>query len=81
MTKYEPKSVTLNTDGMLLCPKCGFEYTHLDSQTYVLSGGDDYIARAKVRGDVIILPGSCESGHRFRICLGQHKGHTYVWAE
>ena len=80
MTKTTTK-LTTNGGGYLLCPKCSSEYTRLDDPSLLLPGGDDYLARDNIRGDVLVIPGGCESGHRFNICFGQHKGNTHVWAE
>ena len=65
----------------VLCPACGNDYVHHLSATILVNGRDDYQAHPEVRGDVIVIPAWCESGHKFNVLLGFHKGRTLAWTE
>jgi len=61
---------------LLVCPTCKFEYTHM-GKPFVIDGNDNYKAWSG-RGDLFILPFSCECGSKFEICFGYHKGHNSI---
>lgn len=63
------------------CPVCGFDNVHHNSVAFPLASNDDYRARQRVRGDVIVIPAHCEEGCKFNILLGFHKGFLRIWAE
>lgn len=58
---------------LLLCPACGFEYTHL---RHVRSGQQK---EDQSRFDVTLFF-DCENGHDFFVTFHQHKGYTEVFA-
>jgi hypothetical protein len=64
---------------LLLCPSCGGACTHGGTPA-VVPGNDNYDAPWAGRGDLIIVPFSCEDGCKFEICFGQHKGNTAAFA-
>ena len=80
LTRHEVKLDTERTCGSgetivhLNCPICGCQETHIHGHTKVNESGP-------VRGEVLHIRGECEHGCLFDLCLGQHKGDTYVWAE
>jgi hypothetical protein len=62
----EPRQDPITTDGdVLLCPVCGFSYTHLTGA----DGRDP---------DHVTITGYCENGCTFTIGLHQHKGETVL---
>lgn len=59
----------LSENEILLCPECGFEYTHLvDVEKYKSRGG-----RLSV-----ILHFTCEDNHKFSYSFHQHEGNTFI---
>lgn len=81
MKTYELKqSEQLHEHGQraVLCPVCGFDYTTLDAPHVVL-GHDRGSGGWAGRGDLIVIKGSCESGHEFEVCFGFHKGQTFTF--
>ena len=65
----------------LLCPVCKYHHVHHEDRAEIIEGNDSYDAAPKnVRGSVIATPMHCESGHRFIVCMGFHKGEIHVWA-
>ena len=64
--------------SQLMCPGCGDEYTHLEQP--ILRQSDDYTAWVG-RGNYIIIPGTCENGCSFELCIGFHKGGNYLFAK
>lgn len=77
---------SLETDGPdqdadgthLLCPVCGFDYTHFESP-YLKDGGDNYQANWGGRGDLAVLPMWSECGSKWELCVGFHKGQSSVF--
>lgn len=66
------------------CPVCRFEYVHLDGVEEI-PDTDDYEG-GWVRGGVIRVKMYCESGHRFVLEFGFHKGNVFMrvapkWSE
>ena len=60
----------------LVCPECGFNYTHILDVT-VHPGNDDYTPGPNRGGQHILwLQGEC--GHEWQLVFGFHKGNTYV---
>lgn len=64
-----------DSEGMMLCPCCGFEYQHAGSPSRI-DGKDDYAAGWGGRGDLVIVPFWGECGSEWDICFGFHKGYT-----
>ncbi len=60
----------------ILCPKCPQEYVHTAGEVVKLKS-DDYSAWDG-RGSALRIPMECESGHKWYIRLGFHKGETYI---
>jgi hypothetical protein len=74
-------SLDMNSpEQRVLCPKCGDEYVQLSEPT-IIEGKDAYATKTGVRGDVIKIEGKCAGGHRFDLCLGYHKGETFIFAQ
>jgi hypothetical protein len=48
----------------LLCPHCGFSYTHIEAVDPNPSN--------------VVLTVRCENGHEFSVTFTQHKGETFV---
>lgn len=68
-----------DADYLLVCPYCGFEFTHADG-CGLIDGKDSYKATPDkwVRGDVVQVPFWGECGHKWLLQIGQHKGQTFV---
>ncbi len=62
----------------LKCPVCGEFYNHAGPFQYI-DGRDNHEAGWGGRGDLVIIPVRCEFEHIWQLCLGQHKGTTYVF--
>lgn len=62
-------------EACVCCPHCGFEYVHPE-QPFVEDSKDNYEASWPGRGDLTVIPFWCESGHKFEICFGFHKGNV-----
>lgn len=79
--KSKTEDVSFRHDtATILCPVCGYNYTHIESKPIFINGKDGYhAAPSMVRGDVVAIPMSCEDGHKFLMCLGFHKGQTFIW--
>lgn len=77
----KPRAVADDDSIHMRCPLCGDENTHIHGHLAFNKGNDDYASHPKVRGDVLAIPGCCESGCMFTIFFGQHKGYTFMWAE
>lgn len=60
------------------CPAymCGFDFVHFE-QPYEIPS-DDYSAWSG-RGSCTVIPGWCEDGHRFELCIGFHKGVSSIF--
>lgn len=69
--KHKPVTIDKN-DGILLCPKCNCEYTHLQ-------GTAPY--REKDNRFCLDLIFQCEQCGMFTIHVHQHKGITYLVAD
>ena len=67
------------TPFILNCPVCGYDYNHAGDPITVDSL-DAYKAWSG-RGDCVKVPFSCEQGHRYALCFGQHKGQTILFWE
>ncbi len=65
--------MTINQYGHLLCPTCGFDYTHLRAVSA-------HQATDSGRQDVELVF-ECEEGHFFEVTFHQHKGQTEVSSE
>lgn len=70
----ETGSMCMPPQGIqLVCPVCGFEYTHLKA-AYNILGNDNWEANWGGRGDLMVLEFQCEELHDFQVCFGFHKG-------
>lgn len=66
--------------ALMHCPMCKYPYVHHENRADIINGGDYYKAAPNMcRGDVIAVPMYCESGHKFLLCFGEHKGCVHVW--
>lgn len=65
----------------ICCPICGGNYQHHLSHAEVRDGEDSYRAESVVRGDVISIPFHGECGHVWELCLGFHKGNTWIFVK
>jgi hypothetical protein len=75
-------------EGLLLCPVCQFEYTHLAlcfvnqlGETVLITGTgvrQDTLGGASWHGSIIKIQAYCEYGHQFQITLQFHKGSVCV---
>lgn len=63
----------------ILCPKCKWEYVHLEAP-YLINSKDNYQAW-EGRGNAIVIPGWCEENHKFEIWIGHHKGNTHIFTK
>jgi len=63
----------------ICCPVCGFDYSHQAGEITILSS-DNYRAWAG-RGEVIVIPFEGECGHKWKLCIGYHKGQNYIFNE
>lgn len=61
------------------CPICLGQYQHVESPHFV-SGNDDYDADWGGRGDLVVIPFWGECGHQWELCIGFHKGNSYIFA-
>ena len=61
------------------CPICADTYQHVTSSWQHIPGRDNYEAGWGGRGDLVMLPLWGECGHRWELCLGTHKGETFVF--
>lgn len=62
----------------LLCPVCAGSYNHARAPHLVL-GDDRGAAGWDGRGDLIVVLVEGECGHAYEVCLGFHKGETFVF--
>jgi hypothetical protein len=62
---------------LVACPVCGFEYNRVVKPLDVGSG-DDY-GVWKGRGDLWAMELKGECGSEWALCLGFHKGQTFVY--
>lgn len=80
-----------NTESLIHCPVCGFEYNHFgfpdeDERSgdykvaYIVKGNDDYKAGWGGRGDMLVIPLWCENWHSWELCFGFHKGYILAFA-
>ena len=70
-----------NNKYEIRCPICEENYQHHLSHAEVRDGEDSYKAEPVVRGDVITIPFHGECGHVWELCLGFHKGDTWVFVK
>jgi len=64
----------------ITCPLCAHNYVHFEHPTYY-NGDDDYKTQSGVRGDLILIPFWGECGHVFNVCVGYHKGNSYIFTQ
>lgn len=62
----------------LVCPVCGFDYTHIDKAEHDQRG--EY-ASWSGRGDAVRIAMYCENGHEWVVRFGFHKGQTWMGIE
>lgn len=64
---------------LLVCPVCGFIYTHIDESPTLIDSGNQYKAW-KGQGNLIIIPIYCECGTYWEFCFGHDCGQTYLFS-
>lgn len=78
----------------IACPVCGMNYTHIQG-VYTRLGVDDVSPRLAYAGTklledefknterqaALVIVFLCESGHRFRLVIQQHKGNDFIGTE
>jgi len=64
--------------SVIECPLCKDGFNHIKGTT-TISGDDDYKAGWWGRGDLTVISMECESGHKWELCLGKHKGNVYMF--
>jgi hypothetical protein len=62
----------------LLCPICHENFN--DISTPRLEHGNDNYEAWMGRGDCAVVPMSCEYGHEWELCVGFHKGESFLFA-
>lgn len=62
----------------LKCPVCGESFQHAGDYQHI-PGRDNYEAGWGGRGDLLIIPVWCEFEHTWQLCLGFHKGATFIF--
>lgn len=65
-------------EGKIVCPVCGFDYHH-PTQPITIGSNDNYRAGWWGRGDLTIIPFWGECGHIWELCVGFHKGYSYLF--
>jgi hypothetical protein len=65
------------TCDLLVCPACKFEYTHMGKPLVI--DGRDYYKAWSGRGDLMIIPVSCECGSKWEFCIGYHEGQNFTF--
>lgn len=65
------------------CPNCESMgdtglYTHVSSAK-IVNGNDNYEAGWEGRGDLTVIRFYCEAGHTWELCIGFHKGNSYLF--
>lgn len=63
----------------IMCPICDFNYNHVRAME-TIPGNDNYEAGWTGRGDLIVIQMECESGHKWELCIGFHKGQNFIFA-
>ncbi len=61
------------------CPICQDTYVHFEFP--VARDGQDSYKAWHGRGNAIVVPCWCESGHQWEIVFGFHKGNTYAFCQ
>lgn len=76
----------ISSTQIIVCPVCGFDYNHL-RPPQSLSGWEssENVSAPPAycwsgRGDGLVVPIEGECGHRWAICLGFHKGQSFMFA-
>lgn len=62
----------------LRCPVCGYEFVHFEDPNIQYS---DNCEAWEGRGDAIRIPMWCESGHKWELRVGFHKGECFIDTE
>ena len=65
--------------NVICCPVCGCNYSHQECEIEMHTS-DNYKAWAG-RGEVIVIPFEGECGHKWKLCIGYHKGKNYIFNE
>ncbi|HAL86554.1 MAG TPA: hypothetical protein DCM31_06575 [Deferribacteraceae bacterium] len=62
---------------IMCCPICGFENTHFNDKLKVVENVDrEYCNDWIGEGQNILIPFTCEMGHRFELIINEHKGYV-----
>jgi len=64
----------------VVCPICRDKNQHVIPQAFD-TDGDDNGKAWDGRGDLYRIPFWGECGHNWHLCLGFHKGETFIYAE
>lgn len=67
----------MNDKKLVTCPLCGDSNVSW-GDTVELKGNDAYEAWSG-RGNCLEIKMTCEQNHNFNLCLGFHKGNTYLF--
>jgi len=62
----------------ILCPVCKYEYNHILSSEKI-EGEDSHKAPWQGRGDLVLTKMRCENWHEWELCLGFHKGQSFIF--
>lgn len=73
-------NILSDPDGAVLhCPVCGEVYQHMGQVDDQLDR-PEYAADWWGRGGVILLHMQGECGHIWQLCIGYHKGNSFIFA-
>ncbi len=74
-------------DNAMVCPCCGYNYTHID-RVFTRLGRDEHEAgiyegtrqegTTDSRRSALVVVFDCEAGCKFEVVIQQHKGMNYV---
>lgn len=65
--------------GLITCPVCGFDYTHVKECKEIYSDGGTAWSGGRGSATYVYMYGEC--GHEWRVRFGNHKGQTYLAVE
>ena len=76
---YGGSAIGLQMADLILCPICEYTYSYAQMPE-MISGNDNYDAWFG-RGDLIRIPFVGECGHGWNLCIGFHKGNSFIYVE
>lgn len=65
-------------DTRIVCPLCSCENVHFSNATGIPGDDLDY-SQWSGRGGCVCVPMRCEMEHVWEMCVGFHKGYTYIF--